>query len=215
MKILKVSPVNFVATESTLEHISSVLDKLERHGIEQISWPEFSYKPRASFAIAYSDDSILLKYFVQEKHIRIVHHESNSPVHQDSCVEFFISFNDENAYYNLEFNSIGTCLFGFGESRDLRKLIGEEHINRIRRMTMINTLPIKGENLVNWELTLVLPIDIFVNHHITHLKKKNCRVNFYKCGDGLPEPHYLSWKEILAASPDFHLPEYFGVMQFV
>ena len=32
------------------------------------------------------------------------------------------------------------------------------------------------------------------------------KANFYKCGDKLPVPHFLSWKPINVPAPDFHLP---------
>lgn len=33
--------------------------------------------------------------------------------------------------------------------------------------------------------------------------------NFYKCGDDLPAPYYLSWNKIIAPKPDFHYPDFF------
>lgn len=39
---------------------------------------------------------------------------------------------------------------------------------------------------------------------------QNAGVNFYKCGDDLPKPHYLCWNPIKSETPDFHLPEFFG-----
>jgi hypothetical protein len=215
MEKLNVPQINSLKREHNLREISTQLDRLVRHPIEEMPWPRFSYKPRVSFAIAHCGDAILLKYFVQEHAIRIVHHTVNSPVHEDSCVEFFISFGEEETYYNLEFNCIGTCLFGFGKSRSDRQLITEEAVNKIRRMAVIESSVEGGENLVNWHLTLVMPMEIFVHHRIGFLKERNCRVNFYKCGDGLPEPHFLSWKVVKAAAPDFHLPKYFGAVHFM
>lgn len=36
------------------------------------------------------------------------------------------------------------------------------------------------------------------------------KANFYKCGDGLTVPHYLSWSPIVTEKPDFHRPEFFN-----
>jgi hypothetical protein len=36
------------------------------------------------------------------------------------------------------------------------------------------------------------------------------RANFYKCGDELQVPHFLSWNPIGVETPDFHRPEFFG-----
>ena len=198
-----------------MEKISAALNKMERYAIQKRPWPEFSYKPQVAFSIAYNEDCILLKYFVQEKAIRMEHHADNSPVHEDSCVEFFIAFDNNEEYYNLEFNCEGACLLGFGKNISQRKLIEKEVIRKIRRQSVIQSLKDGENNIVTWELTLVIPLEVFVHHPISHLKGQHCRVNFYKCGDLLPEPHFLAWKDINAVTPNFHLPEFFGRMHFV
>jgi hypothetical protein len=38
--------------------------------------------------------------------------------------------------------------------------------------------------------------------------------NFYKCGDDTSKRHYLSWNPVKTAKPDFHRPEYFGILNF-
>jgi hypothetical protein len=38
--------------------------------------------------------------------------------------------------------------------------------------------------------------------------------NFYKCGDELPTPHFLSWNPIEWKEPSFHRPEQFGKLIF-
>jgi hypothetical protein len=211
---LKVPYIDFDTT-GTLEEISETLDGLEQHAIDQVSWPSYPYTPVVSFSIAYTEDAILLKYFVQEDSVRICCHTTNGPVHEDSCVEFFISFDDEAEYYNLEFNCIGVCFAAFGKSRCDRQLLPQESISLIRRMAQIESFTEEGGRQVNWQLTLIIPMDVFIHHNISHLRERICKVNFYKCGDALPEPHFLSWKRVAADSPDFHLPEYFGAMQFV
>jgi len=201
-------------TKENGQEISARLDNLERHVIGKMLWPESTYKPRVWFSIAYSDDSILLKYFVQENTIRISNYADNSPVHMDSCVEFFISFNGEKEYYNLEFNCIGTCFFAFGNSKSVRQSIPNEQTSKIKRKAVIESCVDKGITIFNWELTLVIPFEVFIHHKITSLKGIDCKGNFYKCGDALPKPHFLSWQGIEADSPNFHLPEFFGSMQF-
>jgi len=210
---IEVPQLDCITRDSSLYEVSSILDQGECHIIEQMPWASFPYKPEASFSIAYTDDCILLKYYVKEKAIRVVHNQDNTPVHEDSCVEFFIAFDDDQEYYNLEFNCKGTCLVGIGENSE-RRLIRKETLNKIRRQSIIRTL-LDGDNTINWELTLVIPLEVFVHRPIRHLKGTNCRVNFYKCGDLLPEPHFLAWKDIQSESPNFHLPQFFGTMHFI
>ena len=199
----------------TLKEVSEKLDGLQRHAIDQVPWPVFSYLPDAKFSIAYTNGAILLKYYVEENSIRICTHTTNGPVHEDNCVEFFISFDGEKEYYNLEFNCIGVCSAAFGKSRNEREWLPVESIAKIRRMSQIRASVEGNDQQVTWQLTLLIPIDIFIYHKISILKNRSCKANFYKCGDALPNPHFLSWKFIVADSPDFHLPQFFGEMRFV
>ena len=50
---------------------------------------------------------------------------------------------------------------------------------------------------------------------IESLKGVCATANFYKCGDDLPEPHFVSWNKIEAPTPNFHLPKYFGEIEFI
>jgi len=208
-EMISVPQLSCIGRNSPLQEVSSILDQGESHVIERTPWALFSYKPQVSFSIGYTNDCIFLKYYVQEKAIRVVHNADNSPVHEDSCVEFFIAFGDDQEYYNLEFNCGGACLVGHGKNSN-RRLIGQEMVHKIRRQAVIETT----EHAINWELTLVIPLEIFVDHSITDLKGKDCRVNFYKCGDLLPEPHFVAWRNIYSESPNFHLPEFFGTLHF-
>jgi hypothetical protein len=209
--------VPYVAADqnTAIEDISYMLDAMERHPIQAVPWPTFAYKPDATFAIAHHNDCIFLKYFIKEKSIRALHRKTNDPVFQDSCVEFFISFDNDQEYYNLEFNCIGTCLLGFGRGKTARALVGEEQIQKIRRHALIKSWNEDGSTLNSWELTMTIPLEVFAFHSIASLTGRSCKVNFFKCGDELPEPHFLAWKNIESSSPNFHLPEYFGTMMFI
>ena len=215
MSNISVPYLSSINDNTALQGISMVLDGLERNKIQRAPWPEYSGNPEVSFAVAYTNRSILLKYYVHEKSIRGLHSMVNTPVHEDSCLEFFISFDDGVEYYNLEFNCIGTCLFGHGKEKEHRKMMREETISKIKRLIVIEHAVNGNNNPVYWELIVVIPMEVFVHHNITSLRGRHCKVNFYKCGDRLPQPHFLAWNNIIATSPDFHLPEFFGNMHFV
>jgi hypothetical protein len=197
-----------------LQELSNALDSMEPNTLQISPWHTPQNKPDVSFVVAHAGDCILLKYYVLERSIRGFHSQSNTPVHEDSCVEFFISFDGDDEYYNLEFNCIGTCLFGFGKDKGNRLLMPEDAIGKIRRLVVIEPLVKGNDNLVYWELVVSIPLEVFTHYNISNLKEKTCQVNFFKCGDHLPEPHFLTWNNIVAASPDFHLPQYFGRLHF-
>lgn len=206
-------PFLSVDNDVPVNNLSQKLDIVQRNGIETVPWPDYSYKPGVFFAIAYSDNSLCLKFYVSEKFVRAVYAKPNDPVYKDSCVEFFISFEDEMEYYNFEFNCAGTCLLGFGKERAGRKLLPVEVIGLIRRQALLKPAGSSDANIA-WELTVSIPFKTFHYHKIETLKGKRCRANLYKCGDDLPEPHYLVWNAIKSEQPDFHRPEFFGTLEF-
>lgn len=207
---------NADATKNTaVEKIAVLLDKQDKNAIEYVPWPSYSYKPNVSFAIVHSNDCIFLKYYVTERNLKAVHRETNGPVYKDCCVEFFIAFNGEAAYYNFEFNCLGTCLMGFGEGRNNRKLLPLNIIHSIKHHVILSADNKNSPPVISWELTLKIPLEVFYFHDLTSLKGNECKANFYKCGDELPEPHYLAWNNISSKQPDFHLPEFFGKAHFM
>lgn len=215
MNILEASFLDHADKEDSMQQLSGLLDGLVKNKIENAPWPSYSYMPEAFFSLGYTDHSILIKYFVREKFIRAKYKADNDPVYEDSCVEFFISFNEEDDYYNFEFNCIGACLLGFGKDRTERKFLPEHLIQKIKHLTYIKNSCESGNDIFEWELTIMIPFEVFSYHHLKSLKGQTAKVNFFKCGDELPEPHFLAWKNIIAASPNFHLPQFFGTMQFV
>lgn len=215
MKKLEVPFLSVSNPATPVAVLSEKLNKLQKNAIDNIPWPEYDYKPQVSFALAHSNDSLLIKYFVEEHAIRAVHRNANDPVYKDSCVECFISFGEEESYYNLEFNSLGTCLTGFGPDRHNRALIPESVTRNIRRHATLTIMPeSEASPTVKWELFLQIPAEVFCFHQISTLKHQRCRVNFYKCGDDLPSPHFLTWNKIESQEPNFHLPQFFGCLHF-
>ena len=201
--------------ETPIEEISVALDKLHKLNIDEAPWPVYNYVPSVKFSVGHSLDCLFLKYYVSEEAVRARYRQTNDPVFKDSCVEFFISFNNEEEYYNLEFNCLGTCLSGFGGGRENRQLLPEKVIAKIKRLAVMQkTASTAGDLLTNWQLTLIIPLEVFRWHHFSSFQGVSGKVNFYKCGDELPQPHFLAWNNIQAAAPDFHLPEYFGEVQF-
>lgn len=191
-----------------------MLDELPAHTLGYSPWIGKLPAPEVSFSIGYGADSIFLKYYVTEYNSRAVYTRPNEPVHRDSCVEFFISFDDDRGYYNFEFNFLGNALVEFGSGRGDRTLLPPSLIRTIRTQTVITPLQEKQEGLVHWELTIAIPFGHFHYHTITSLNDKVCRVNFHKCGDDMPDPHFLIWNNIDAPVPDFHLPQFFGRLTF-
>lgn len=186
------------------------------HLIDNCPWPAYETTAKAGFSIAHNNDSILIRYEVEEEELKAVSRDFNQNVHKDNCVEFFISFgNNGTAYYNIELNCLGSLKIGYGERRGNRLKITDEYLSLVRLNTSINYTKDNGINKVKWQLFLNIPAVVFSQNDISSFSGLNCKANFYKCGDDLPDPHFLCWNMIDAESPDFHRPEYFGELNFL
>ena len=210
---LKIEQLETGNSVPAINEVSFFLDSLIRNDIKYIPWLEYNYKPDVQFAIAYGNGNIYLKYFIKEKFIKATNYKTNGPVWEDSCVEFFISFDDERAYYNFEFNCIGATLAAYGETKENREFLPIDSIRNIKFQCVINNDRI--ENDFYWEIAVAIPQNIFIYNKADTFKGKKCRGNFYKCGDSLPIPHFISWSAINSAEPNFHLSEFFGALHFV
>lgn len=188
---------------------------VENEGFEfsvaTINWPDkYEYKPLTIVKTARNDDAVFILFKVVEKHIRAVHEKDNSPVNEDSCVEFFTKEVDSDYYYNFEFNCTGTCKAArHCKDRQHAMDMAEEEMIKIKRLASLKTKGIENtNNLYKWELLVKIPFSLF------GLDKNKLPEmisgNFYKCGDKTKEPHYVTWAPVITEKPDFHRPEYFG-----
>ncbi|MBW6501809.1 MAG: hypothetical protein K0B05_10490 [Bacteroidales bacterium] len=217
MKTLEVKELRFNEKFPDLDKVSEKLDGLnERNQVGEINWSDFGYKPEVTFAIGYTQNEILLRYYVTEQYFKAEKTESNQMVCEDSCVEFFVSPADDGWYYNLEFNAIGTCYMGTGTARENSRKADPKVISRIRRKTSVGEEAIgEREGEFSWTITMAIPMDVFFRHEIKELKGRTFRANFYKCGDKLSVPHYITWNPVRTRRPDYHQPAYFGLLRFV
>lgn len=217
MKEIEVKKLKTKSDYPDMKEVSEKLDLLAvKHRIETLNWKDYNYKPDVTFSIAYGKNEIFIKYYVKESYIKAEKTGSNQMVCEDSCVEFFVSPENDGIYYNFEFNAIGTCLLGTGTGRKDSSRSDPEIISGIRLLSSEGNKPFKekkGE--FEWTLTIAIPLETFFHHKVEDLKGKTFRANFYKCGDNLSVPHYLTWNPVETQNPDFHQPLYFGILKFV
>lgn len=175
---------------------------------------DYPYAPKTTFTAAHNGTHLLLTFRVEEECTKAEVTEDNGPVWTDSAVEFFISF-DDIGYYNFEFSCIGKALLGFRKTKpDVTHAAPEVMRTILRRSSLggTNFAERRGDN--RWELDVAIPATAFFAHRFASLDGLKARANVYKCGDDLSRPHFLSWQPIGTAKPNFHVPEYFGDIEF-
>ena len=158
---------------------------------------------------------MLLHYKVEETCIRAIAEKDNDNVYEDSCCEFFFQQKEGPSYYNLECNCAGTLLLGFRENPQSKEHATPEMLQLIDRWSSLGRekRPLQ-EGDFHWQLALLVPVAVFFQSNINSLDGIHARCNFYKCGDHLSRPHYLSWQPIRTDKPNFHVPQFFGECQF-
>lgn len=201
-----------------LNQISQFAHALEKeavlHTISVVNWADFPYKPKVNFRIGHSGDKIGIKFYVEEEAVRAAAIKINGEVYKDSCVEFFVSFDGEN-YYNFEFSCIGTPHVAYGPGRHNRKFLPKKAIKQIELESTLGKKPFDTRTGgFSWELNAVIPVSSFVFDKGLKLSGLEASANFYKCGDELPTPHFVTWNPIGTEQPDYHRPEFFGKIKF-
>lgn len=185
-----------------------------RERVGCLNWPDtFPYAPEVEFEISHSGTELHLTFRVREDAVRAVCAADGEHAWEDSCVEFFFAPRQDGVYYNLECTCTGKIFLCRGTERHGREMLPETLLHGIRRRCSLGEEPFGlREEPTAWELRLDVPAATFGLEHFTGLR---ARGNFYKCGDKLPVPHYLSWAPIGTPRPDFHRPEFFEDIVFV
>lgn len=188
---------------------------VEYHEISCVDWPEnYPYQPKVQFAIAHNGTAILLHFKVTENGYKAVAATDRGRVWEDSCVEFFVSPCSDDRYYNFESNCIGKMHIACGVVDTERPMAPQSVFDLVSRWSSLGAAPISEPHEGSWEYALVIPVGAFYEDGITSLDGRDMTANFYKCGDLLPVPHFLSWAPIDLPSPRFHCPQFFGAIHF-
>lgn len=174
--------------------------------IDTLNWKEqYPAAPEAKFILAHTDEMLYVRFEVKGEVPLATKTQDLEPVNEDACVEMFIGDKDNTHYWNFEFNAAGVCNASHRKERkvDVVRLNAEQ-------LQSIQRLPVQL-CAAHWSLLIGIPLEL-IELDLTHEHAR--RANFYKCGDKTPMKHYASWNPIEAEAPAFHLPEYFGEIEF-
>lgn len=195
-------------------YAENIIDILENKGqrciIDSINWEkEFPYRPLSSFTIAHDGNYIYIDFFVRCNYLKAENYENNSPVSQDSCVEFFVAPKGDNHYWNFEFNCIGTINASHRTERKNPTRLNDDELAQVIRYASCGNKPFQElEGIFSWNLLVAIPLSLIgVEYTGSPIEMKG---NFYKCASGCTQPHYMSWNPIKTEKPDFHLQDFFG-----
>ena len=176
--------------------------------------------PRTCAKLLYDDQAIHVYFRVEDRYIRAVAEHYHDNVCRDSCVEFFFTPGNDltPGYFNVEINCTGVLLVYHQQAIDRGRVPLE--LADCRRVEIQPSLPrrkidpeIPGP--LTWEIKCTIPYEMLT--HYAPLTPPapgvTWRANFYKCAEN-SHPHYLTWAPVDHPVPKFHLPEFFGTLEF-
>jgi hypothetical protein len=210
---MKTISAPFVPQLDELQNADDISALLDTHGsrsqINEINWREYPYAPLATFTIAHSQTAIYIDFFVRCNYLRAENFENQSPVSDDSCVEFFVSPTHDNHYWNFEFNCIGAINASHRSERKNPTRLTADELARVVRYASCGTRPFREmEGMFAWNLLVAIPLDLIGVKY--EGEPVSLAANFYKVAAATSAPHFLTWNPVVSEKPDFHRPECFG-----
>lgn len=180
--------------------------RAEKAMISNYKWTE-GYAPEAyAQLMCVEGRGFALRMTAVEKDPKATYTKFGEPVYEDSCLEFFVSFNNANKkYMNFEMNSNGAFLASVRTTRE-----DKTSIKMLAPLPKVKTS--RDEN--SWTVEVFFSND-FIGKTFGKFsfgRGESFKGNFYKCGDGTEIPHYGMWAPIDSDKPNFHLPEFFGTL---
>ncbi len=213
MKTLQVPHQNISCYETTFDRIKLILEAGVVADIDQVNWKEsFPKFLSVNVRVAHDGNRLYLYYTVTGEKLRAVNTRDFGSVWEDSCVEFFMQREGENGYRNFECNVLGVLLAHQQKAKGQGVSQNDQTQAVFRHGTVVHRYE-GDEQVTDWSMYLEIPKQALGFADYESLAGQRIRANFYKCGDETPEPHYLSWNPIDLPKPNFHVPEFFGLLE--
>jgi len=179
-----------------------------------------SHFPETKVKLRYDEENIYVIFNVRDRYIKAVAKEINGKVWQDSCVEFFFypGPDVELGYFNFEANCKGVFLFQYhANDGDTNGFVSEDDYKKIKiSHSLKKDVVQESTEPETWTLEYSIPISILSKYMKVDKPEPGVtwRANFYKCADKTSHPHWLTWAQVDHPEPKFHLPEFFGLLNF-
>lgn len=162
---------------------------------------------RMAQQLCYDETALYVRQRAKEAAVRAEYTAPLSPVHEDSCMEFFFALGEDDRYFNFEINPNACFELGFGPNRSNRIRLCHKDEQGTFRARCARTPD-------GWTAEYRLPLE-FLRLFYPDLRLEpgaSFRANCYKCGDRTERPHFLAWNPVASGTPDFHRPQDFGSM---
>jgi hypothetical protein len=194
--------------------------KIETIKIENYMGTVSAFKPTVEAKMMYDAENVYLIFRVKDKFVKSTTTKINGCVSCDSCVEFFFAPDQEEPlkYFNIEINAGGTPLLQYA-TQPRKKYVNLEP-ELINQIEIAHSLPAvidpEISDPVTWTIEYKLPLSVLRKYSKVTNPAPGViwKANFYKTGSRTSNPNYITWNFVDNPKPDFHLPQFFGVIKF-
>lgn len=183
-----------------------------RIGHEILGTPKFH--PETEVKMLYDSSNLYVIFRVKDRYVRSITTETGGPVWKDAAVEFFFcpDTTKPERYFNLEINCGGTALLQCHSVR----IPKEEVLSIPIAHSLPRVVDPEMAGPVVWTIEYRIPLDLLSNYSAITRPAKGVkwRANFCKIAENNSNPHHLTWSPIDDPHPNFHMPSYFGSLEF-
>lgn len=197
-----------------------IWNKTKAISIDNYMGDKPSHFPKTKVKLRYDEENIYVIFSVADQYIRAIAKEANGRVWEDSCVEFFFSPgpDTERGYFNFEANCSGVFLFEYHlDNGDTKGFVSIEDRKNIEiSHSLKKNVEQESDLPESWTLEYSIPLSMLSNYMKVEKPGTGVswRANFYKCADKTSHPHWLTRAEVDYPNPKFHLPDFFGRLDF-
>jgi hypothetical protein len=173
-----------------------------------------AFHPETEVKMCYDTANLYIIFSVHDRYVRSLTTQLGGPVWKDAAVEFFFCTDTSrpDQYFNLEVNCGGTPLLGRNSVRP--------DSNDIRLIRIAHSMPpvVDPEMAgpITWTVECQIPMAMLAKYAgiTTPAEGVSWKANFCKIAENNSNPHHMTWSPIGDAHPNFHMPAYFGRIQF-
>lgn len=185
----------------------SEIDSVPKAYIDKYVWGD-QYTPVSYAQLGLiKEKGLYVKLTSHEKNPKITGTEYGHKVHLDSCLEFFVSMDNQSPIYvNFEANAAGAFVL----TARLNRHDQVRHAHTIEGLTLPKVTATIKEDC--WSVEVLFDYDLIsklFGRNIEFEKGYVFKGNFYKCGDETEIEHYGMWAPIGLVDPDFHRSDFF------
>ncbi len=173
-----------------------------------------AFHPVTQVKLQYDEENIYVIFRVKDRYVRCITNKPNGPVWKDAAVEFFFCPDTTmpTQYFNLEINCGGTALLGYRSQKPT--------VEDLKTIVIAHSLPTIVDPEITepvvWTLEYKIPLSTLEKYSRITRPAKGVRwkANFCKIAENNSNPHHMTWSPINAPNPNFHMPQFFGTLEF-